>query len=485
MPFFDIRRLAMTVFALLSVMSGLVARELRITEANQAMEPMTVPMQRLDYNNEICALVKVVLPLEGVQFEGNTVGGILPKTGEYWVYLTPGTKMLKIKAPGHYPVMANFVNLGIGPLVSKGIYYLTIKPHGSDTLLPAVETNYVVLSVTPADAIVKIDGQPCQVVDGSVIVLLKLGSHTWQAEAVGYSTGNGTFKITAANKTRIDVTLKSQKANLDVTTLPDVSVYVNGQQKGIGNLALELLPGLYNVELSRKGFRSVTHTLELKPSETVKLVQSEFDPLFGILNVNYRPVGARIALDGKYVGETPANLGNVLTGTYQLSIEAPGHTAYTQEVTITETTPVSLTGSLQKNNTTVPVMLCLDNYGKEVFITMSQWQEMHVAEQTECVKGGLFMLGDNNRLKWSLDCVAKWMKDNPNDNIWIEGYADTYTGTASSNERRAIQYVRYAYDILTKEYNIESERLSTVTYAGSLFFERVSDDWNGILIRCH
>ncbi len=222
MPFFDIRRLAMTVFALLSVMSGLVARELRITEANQAMEPMTVPMQRLDYNNEICALVKVVLPLEGVQFEGNTVGGILPKTGEYWVYLTPGTKMLKIKAPGHYPVMANFVNLGIGPLVSKGIYYLTIKPHGSDTLLPAVETNYVVLSVTPADAIVKIDGQPCQVGDGSVIVLLKLGSHTWQAEAVGYSTENGTFKITAANKTRIDVTLKSQKANLDVTNVNSI-----------------------------------------------------------------------------------------------------------------------------------------------------------------------------------------------------------------------------------------------------------------------
>lgn len=128
-------------------------------------------------------------------------------------------------------------------------------------------------------------------------------------------------------------------------------------------------------------------------------------------------------------------------------------------------------------------MLCLDNYGKEVFITMSQWQEMHAAEQTECVKGGLFMLGDNNRLKWSLGCVAKWMKDNPYDNIHIEGYADAYTGTASSNERRAIQYVRYAYDILTKEYNIESERLSTFTSVES--FERVSDDWNGIVIICH
>ena len=61
------------IFLFLLLISAQTARaqELRITEARRAMEPMTVPMQRLDFNNEICALVKVLLPMDGVKFEGN------------------------------------------------------------------------------------------------------------------------------------------------------------------------------------------------------------------------------------------------------------------------------------------------------------------------------------------------------------------------------------------------------------------------------
>ena len=35
----------------------LPAQELQITDARRTVEPMTVPLQRLDYNNQICALV--------------------------------------------------------------------------------------------------------------------------------------------------------------------------------------------------------------------------------------------------------------------------------------------------------------------------------------------------------------------------------------------------------------------------------------------
>ncbi|MCM1021423.1 MAG: hypothetical protein NC343_04165 [Muribaculum sp.] len=116
--------------------SNAIAQELRLVESRQAMEPMTVPMQRLDANNEICALVKVVLPKRDVQFEGNIVGEPIFKTNEYWVYVTPGTKMLNIKVPDHYPLMVNFVEAGLGPLTSKSIYYLVIKsdqPQASST----------------------------------------------------------------------------------------------------------------------------------------------------------------------------------------------------------------------------------------------------------------------------------------------------------------------------------------------------------------
>lgn len=109
----------------------LSAQELQITDARRTIEPMTVPLQRLDYNNQICALVKVVLPLADVKFEGNVVGEPVLKTSEYMVYLTPGTKMLKILAPGYYPVMADFTELGVGPLESKTIYYITVKAIGT------------------------------------------------------------------------------------------------------------------------------------------------------------------------------------------------------------------------------------------------------------------------------------------------------------------------------------------------------------------
>lgn len=72
------------------------------------MNPMTVPMQRKDNNGNICALVKVIIPDSKAVFEGNIIGNCDFKTSEYWCYLTPGSKYLKIKYPGLKPLLVNF-----------------------------------------------------------------------------------------------------------------------------------------------------------------------------------------------------------------------------------------------------------------------------------------------------------------------------------------------------------------------------------------
>ena len=185
------KRLLAIALVLLMAVASVSAQRLTVTEVRQAMEPMTVPMQRLDYNNEICALVKVSLPVAGAGFEGNTVGEPLFKINEYWVYLTPGTKMLNIKAPGYHSLMVDFREYGISALESKSIYYVVLDAEGGAPVHQTVTANYGVFTVQPTTAIVKIDGQPQQVVDGSVIALLKLGNHTWQAEAVGYAPASG------------------------------------------------------------------------------------------------------------------------------------------------------------------------------------------------------------------------------------------------------------------------------------------------------
>lgn len=416
MTYRHIKIIAFVFSLLMSVQTAKAQHDLHITEARRTIEPMTVPMQRLDFNNEICALVKVLLPMDGVKFEGNVVGEPVFKTSEYWVYLTPGTKMLNIKAPGHYPVMADFRELELGPLDSKTIYYLTVKPTGNvNASKPAVPTtNYVVMKITPAAAIVEIDGQPRETADGSVTALLRLGEHSYTVKAVGYQPQTGRFLITDKEKTRLDITLKSEKAQLNVATLPDVEIYLDGTLKGTGQWTGELLPGLYNVELRRAGYQTLAETVELHQSETHKISKTEFTPIYSSLTVDYKPVDAIIKLDGKTVGQTPDRIDNVLVGEHSLSIEAPGYRTHTQKVTLAEGEPQTLTGSLQKaygnsdiatdvelSTTPINESLCVERDGQIYYITALQWDGL--SDRYKYTKKGLCIVSGNERFLLSLN----------------------------------------------------------------------------------
>ncbi len=81
---------------------------------------------RNDLNGKACALVKVKMPLEGAVFEGNVLGSVENKAGEYWLYMSEGTKQLRVKHPGFASVHVMFRDYGIKALESKVTYELSI-----------------------------------------------------------------------------------------------------------------------------------------------------------------------------------------------------------------------------------------------------------------------------------------------------------------------------------------------------------------------
>lgn len=116
-----------------AICSGQIAK-LEVESFKQLLEPMTVEMQQKDLNGAICALVKIVLPINGCQFEGNVIGNPQFKVNEYWVYVTSGSKTLQIKCPDHYPLRLDFDSYGVASLKEKAIYQLVVKsnaPNGS------------------------------------------------------------------------------------------------------------------------------------------------------------------------------------------------------------------------------------------------------------------------------------------------------------------------------------------------------------------
>ena len=77
--------------------------------------------------------------------------------------------------------------------------------------------------------------------------------------------------------------------------------------------------------------------------------------------------------------------------------------------------------------------------------------------------------------------IAQWMKANPEANVVIKGYADKNTGTAAYNMKLSERRAQSVYNILTKEYGINPDRL-TMKAEGSDSQVYDTNNWNRIVI---
>lgn len=83
--------------------------------------------QRFDLNGKACALVRVEVLANDVQFSGSVVGEVEHRTGEYWVYMEGGSKMLRISSGTFLPVMIDFREYLIEALMPNCTYVVTLS----------------------------------------------------------------------------------------------------------------------------------------------------------------------------------------------------------------------------------------------------------------------------------------------------------------------------------------------------------------------
>lgn len=354
-----LRKLAIIPLLILSFVLNMRAQDLTVVDFQSTMNPMTVDMQRRDFNDDICALVKVQLPVSGVTFEGNIIGDTPFKTNEYWVYLTTGTKFLQVKCPGHYPLQIDFRNLGVESLVGKHIYTLRLKaavvaqgPQQTDA-----GANYLVLDISPKNGLsVRVDGQTQPVEDGMVRVYLKYGTHSYRVEADGYAPAEGQVTISSAGKTTKQIQLESVMAMLMVKPeTPESSIFINDAMKGTGTWSGQLTPGLYRVEARKQGYQSRIENVELFQRDNKTLTIPALIPIYGMINVDYKPIGATVTIDGRELGTTPDMFNNVLVGQHNVVISKPGYQTHTETVTVREGQESRISGSLSAEVRQQPV----------------------------------------------------------------------------------------------------------------------------------
>ena len=345
------------------------AQELRPVSFEASGDVMHGKMLRQDFNGNTAAIVKVKLPVQGVTFDGNLIGEPEFHTNEYWVWLEAGddgTRMFDVACPGTETVRVVFADISpVEQLQSKTIYELRFdipaRLLSSGTSGPADPGgNYFSLVVEPrTNVMVLVDGEMQEVTDGQAALFCRYGNHTFEVRAPGHATYSDTFTIVRGGEpVSRTVSLKSSKAMLTLKcATPGAAISLNGQPRGKGSWSGQLSPGSYRLDVELDGYRPYSASIDLAESETKALDIPALAPHYAVLDINCRPVGAKIKIDGKDMGSSPRRFTDLLAGVHSVEISADGYESAVRSVTLDETNPASLSLTLEEQKTSPAELL--------------------------------------------------------------------------------------------------------------------------------
>ncbi|MCK9453493.1 MAG: SUMF1/EgtB/PvdO family nonheme iron enzyme [Bacteroidales bacterium] len=238
--------------------------------------------ERLDDNDEVCAVILVRTAETGLGFEVNSgiVGNTEWKSGDYRVYVSAGARNLKIFKQGIKTIEYLFE---IRP--KSGETYLleleVIRPEPKLAVLP------VTIITTPENASLSIDGN--KVNTQTKTHQLAEGEHQPTIEMPGYETLQQSIQV---DKNKVFFTFKlnevSNAALMIESDPPGASFYLDGINLGTTPISVFYPPGTYPIKISKEGYLTIENeTLELKLPQTRKSYTLEEN--VGFLTINTRP----------------------------------------------------------------------------------------------------------------------------------------------------------------------------------------------------
>lgn len=186
------------------------AQQLEVTSLIKSTTDLTAATNlRTDLNGKACGLIKVQAPVQGLSFEGNIVGDVDFKGGEYWVYVSDNSKQIVLKHNNANPTPVEFGRFGIPTIEAKSTYVLKVNAPSNIV----AQTADVTFKIYPSSAILTIDNVEYETQNGRAHINLSCGEHTYLAVAPGYKTQSNVFRVTKDGNNKIVIELDSKDDN--------------------------------------------------------------------------------------------------------------------------------------------------------------------------------------------------------------------------------------------------------------------------------
>lgn len=152
---------------------------------------------------------------------------------------------------------------------------------------------------------------------------LRKGNHNLRIKLALYETKDTTINV-ADGKSDVVIPMSPLYGTVEVTAPGGCHIYINDEDKGSNLFKGRLTEGLYKIEARKDSYRPYETSMQIQKGETKSVSLSAPTPIYGILNVNSRPVGANVFVDGKLRGTTPLILNDVLIGERKVTISKDG-----------------------------------------------------------------------------------------------------------------------------------------------------------------
>lgn len=228
---------------------------------------------------------------------------------------------------------------------------LQSKPQdGGATARPSVTSQYVLFKVTPNNAMVELDGQMLEVVDGTTTKRMPFGTYSYRVQAPRHAVKSGTIVVNdPKNKHIVNISLEPQYVNAKFSVANNAEIWIDEQKRGTGSCTLELGYGTYLVECRLPGHKSSQQEIQIdRNSATGTITLTPPVPVYGSVDINSTPAEAEIWIDGKQVGTTPMFLSECLIGKHEILLKKSGYKDKKQILLVSEAQMSAVSESLEK-----------------------------------------------------------------------------------------------------------------------------------------
>ncbi len=181
------------------------------------------------------------------------------------------------------------------------------------------------VQITPTPDRVDVDGTWPGFKIGERLLLIP-GNYRVRASKAGYRPLDARVDIAGSAHQTLEYALHKLPGIVSFVIRPDVVATVSMDGTILGSTPItdvEISPGEHEITVEADRYAPMSVRIDVRGLGEHQSVDVALSPLWAEVSIGSRPAGARVVLDGKYIGETPLQA-EILEGAYRLMLEREG-----------------------------------------------------------------------------------------------------------------------------------------------------------------